>query len=88
MESDLSAIPLFLAKTEDYILVDKIPSQSFTNKLRDLGFEIPQFITKKKAISSIQDDYNNFGFSFDITIINNESLHKVVGKYDILVSDE
>ena len=54
----------------------------------ELGARSVLFITKKKAISSIQDDYDNFGFSFDITIINNESLHKVVGKYDILVSDE
>ena len=54
----------------------------------ELGASSVLFITKKKAISSIQDDYNNFGFTFDITIINNESLHKVVGEYDILVSDE
>lgn len=52
MESDLSAIPLFLAKTEDFILVDKIPTQSFTNKLRELGFEIPQFISKKEATTN------------------------------------
>jgi len=46
------------------------------------------FITKKKAISSIQDDYNNFNFIFNITIINAESLHKVEDKYDLIISDE
>jgi superfamily II DNA or RNA helicase len=35
------------------------------------------FLTKKKAISSIQWDYDNFGFDFDLTIINDESLHLV-----------
>lgn len=54
----------------------------------ELGASNVLFITKKKAISSIQDDYDKFGFSFDITIINNESLHKVHGDFDILVSDE
>jgi len=53
-----------------------------------LGATNVLFITKKKAISSIQDDYTNFGFSFNITIINNESLHKVTGDFDIIISDE
>lgn len=46
------------------------------------------FITKKKAISSIQSDYNNFNFLFDITVINAESLHKIEGKFDLIISDE
>ena len=54
----------------------------------ELGASNVLFITKKKAITSIQDDYDKFGFSFDITIINNESLHKVHGDFNILVSDE
>lgn len=54
----------------------------------ELGASNVLFITKKKAITSIQNDYDKFGFSFDITIINNESLHKVDGDFDILVSDE
>ena len=35
------------------------------------------FITKKKAISSIESDYINFGYSFKLVIINDESLHKI-----------
>lgn len=48
------------------------------------------FLTKKKAISSITDDYQNFGYAehFTITITNNESLHKVVGQFDLVVHDE
>lgn len=48
------------------------------------------FLTKKRAISSIENDYNDFGYSSDykITIINNESLHKVEGNFDFIVMDE
>lgn len=46
------------------------------------------FLTKKKAISSIQNDYNNFGYKFGITVINYESLHKVEGQFDLIVLDE
>ena len=35
------------------------------------------FVTKKKAISSIEDDYKKFGFSFELVVINFESLHKI-----------
>lgn len=46
------------------------------------------FLTKKRAIKSIEDDYKNFGFSFDLKVINNESAHKFIGEYDLLISDE
>ena len=46
------------------------------------------FLTKKRAIKSIEDDYNNFGFSFKLTVINNESAHKFIGDYDLVISDE
>ncbi len=45
-------------------------------------------ITKKKAITSIEKDYKNFGYTFNLTVINNESLHLVNGEYDLLISDE
>lgn len=46
------------------------------------------FITKKKAINSIKDDYRNFNFIFNITVINAESLHKIEDKFDLIISDE
>ena len=46
------------------------------------------FITKKKAISSIEDDYRTAGYKFNITIINYESLHKVTGVFDLVICDE
>ena len=46
------------------------------------------FITKKKAISSIEDDYDTAGHTFPITIINYESLHKIKGDFDLVICDE
>jgi len=47
------------------------------------------FITKKKAISSIQWDYDNFGFDFQIVIINDQSLHKILDNdFELIISDE
>lgn len=48
------------------------------------------FLTKKKAISSIESDYNLLKPNYEMTVINYESLHKVedVGSYDFLILDE
>jgi hypothetical protein len=47
------------------------------------------FITKKKAISSIKNDYNLLQPSFSIEIINYESLHKVRQTgWDVVICDE
>lgn len=46
------------------------------------------FLTKKKAIKSILNDYKDFGYTFNITVINNESLHLDKGNYDLIISDE
>ena len=46
------------------------------------------FITKKKAISSIEDDYKTAEHKFNIIIINYESLHKIQGVFDLVICDE
>lgn len=46
------------------------------------------FLTKKKAISSIESDYKNFGYEFNLTVMNDESMHKVEGDFDLVVHDE
>lgn len=48
------------------------------------------FLTKKRAIETgtIKADYEALECTFDINIVNNESLHKVIGKYDMIISDE
>lgn len=47
------------------------------------------FVTKKKAISSIENDYNLLKPRYEITIINYESLHKISKTgWDLIVVDE
>ena len=48
------------------------------------------FVTKKKAISSIEDDYTKFGYNqhFDLVVINDESMHKLNDNYDLVIHDE
>ena len=47
------------------------------------------FITKKKAISSIESDYKLLSPGFDLTVINYESLHKIdLNGWDAVVCDE
>ena len=48
------------------------------------------FVTKKKAISSIQADYDMLSPDYEITIINYESLHIVMNdkRWDLMVLDE
>ncbi len=46
------------------------------------------FVTKKKAMSSIESDFASMPFSFDLAVINTESIHKVVGQFDVVISDE
>ena len=58
------------------------------NTAKLFGAKKVLFLTKKKAISSIQWDYDNFGFLFDLTIINDESLHLVTDIYDLIIHDE
>jgi len=47
------------------------------------------FVTKKKAISSIESDAKLLVHEYDLTIINYESLHKIPRKqYDLVICDE
>jgi hypothetical protein len=46
------------------------------------------FLTKKKAISSIESDYKNFGYTFNLTVTNDEQLANIEGNYDLIIHDE
>ena len=48
------------------------------------------FITKKKAISSIESDYNMMNTDFNLRVVNYESLHLVMDEYrwDVIICDE
>lgn len=57
----------------------------------DYGAKKVLFLTKKAAVTSgtIQKDFDMLSPNFKITIINNESLHKVTDNdFDLLISDE
>jgi hypothetical protein len=47
------------------------------------------FITKKKAISSIETDYRDSGYHFDkFTVTNFEQVHTLAHEYDLYIIDE
>lgn len=56
---------------------------------KNYGAKKVLFITKLKAISSIQNDYEALAPGFEIQIINKESLHKITDNdFDLLIVDE
>lgn len=47
------------------------------------------FLTKKKAISSIENDYRLYAPAYNLTVINYESMHKHINNiYDVIILDE
>lgn len=46
------------------------------------------FVTKLKAIMSVRNDYKRSDNNFELKIQNYESLHKVSGKWDLIIIDE
>lgn len=46
------------------------------------------FITKKKAINSVLEDYKTAKHNYNLIVINYESLHKVTGVFDLVICDE
>jgi len=47
------------------------------------------FLTKKKAMSSIEADYNMLAPMYDLTVMNYESLHKLPDtKWELIICDE
>lgn len=53
-----------------------------------LGVKSVLFITKIKAKKSVEDDYRALNPNYELEVINYESVHKCVGKYDLVVCDE
>lgn len=46
------------------------------------------FVTKKKAISSIQNDFENSNCLYKLDVVNYESVHKCSIDYDFIIIDE
>lgn len=56
---------------------------------KQFGAKRVLFLTKKKAIGSITMDYKEFGYDFDIEVINDESMHKAqMTDPDLIIHDE
>jgi len=54
-----------------------------------IGVKNVLFVTKKKAISSIESDYELLNPNYEITVVNYESIHKVPKKgWDFVILDE
>ena len=58
------------------------------NTAQLLGSKSVLFLTKKKAIEDVKKDFENFGFTFDLEVCNDESLHKITGDFDLVIHDE
>jgi len=64
----------------------KTPTALFT--LAKLGVKNALFVTTKKAMSGVLKYHPRPEFPFKLTVINFDSVHKVEGKFDIIVIDE
>jgi hypothetical protein len=73
-----------------YLTMEVRTGKTFTalQTANNFGAKNVLFLTKKKAIQSIQNDFNQLKPSFDITIINDESLHLINQKFDLVIHDE
>jgi len=89
-ELSAQAVEILQHKRIVYLAMEVRTGKTLTalNTAKLFGAKNVLFLTKKKAISSIQFDYDNFGFDFDLTIINDESLHLVEGSFDLIIHDE
>lgn len=55
---------------------------------RQYGARHVLFITKKRAIASIERDFDALRPGYAITVTNKESLHRIEGDFDLVVVDE
>ena len=53
-----------------------------------LGMKNVLFVTKKKAVESIREDYNREQFKFKLTVTNYEQLKHYKPEYDLIIIDE
>jgi len=63
-ENELGTLPWILASSQDIILVDKVPSQQFTDQLENKGFSLPAFQTKESSLSDPSFLLADKGFLF------------------------
>lgn len=52
METDLAALPLFLANSGDIVLAEQLPSMKYTKAIGKLNLALPDFLQTQKALST------------------------------------
>ena len=84
------AIDVLREKSLVYLAMQTRTGKTLTSMAiaSEMEYKKVLFVTKKKAISSVEKDYKFSSFEFDLTVINYESLHKVVGDFDCFIVDE
>ena len=85
------AVSIFAKSRFVYLAMEVRTGKTLTSLgiASDLNAKLVLFITKKKAISSIIDDHDLLKPSYDLTVINYESIHKLTqNKWDLIVCDE
>lgn len=85
------AVTLLREKGIAYLAMEVRTGKTLTalNAADSYGARNVLFITKKKAIKSIEDDYQLLKPSFALTVINYESIHKITANnFDLLICDE
>jgi len=92
IEKANEAVRILRSKNIVYLAMEVRCGKTLTalETIRLYGAKNVLFLTKKKAIKSIENDYKNFEYNkhFELTVTNNESMHKIVGKFDLVVHDE
>lgn len=88
IEISTEAARILIAKRIVYLAMQVRTGKTLTAfaTLQKVGAEECLFVTKKKAMASIQADAIEIGFNADV--VNYESLHKVTKRYKYIVIDE
>lgn len=58
------------------------------NIANDISKKGVLFVTKKKAIASVINDYEKVSFKYPLYVINYESVHKIKDDFDLIICDE
>lgn len=90
VENSIKAIDILTNNNIVYLSMEVRTGKTVTSfeTAKLYGAKNVLFLTKKKAIKSILKDYKDFGYAFNLTVINNESLHLESGNFDLIISDE
>tara|TARA_R100001443_G_scaffold114946_1_gene131782 strand:+ start:8532 stop:9764 length:1233 start_codon:yes stop_codon:yes gene_type:complete len=87
----IDAIPILKKHRFIYLAMEVRTGKTFTSLgiAQQVQARNVLFLTKKKAIKSIEDDYNQLNPTFTLCVINYESIHKAPKvKWDFIIIDE